>query len=274
MGQDTCAVGTCTRAARVRGWCNMHYQRWKAHGDPEAGGPPRYRVIAAGTCEVPGCGEVAKARGWCHRHYARWRKHGDPQGGRPDRRRRSEAPPPCKVEGCDAPPRGGYGWCKRHYQKWYKFGDPLAGKDYTRRGAPLRERIEARVAKTAQCWFWLGPLSRDGYGHLNVDGRAIGAHRASYMAFTGPIPEGMVIDHLCRNRACVNPEHLEAVPHEVNVQRGASSNPHTHCNKGHEFTPENTRVVQVCITCDHDARERRARRKRAARLAAIGQAAA
>lgn len=94
------------------------------------------------------------------------------------------------------------------------------------------------------------------------------------MAFVGSIPDGMVIDHLCRNRACVRPDHLEAVPQEVNVRRGASSNPHTHCRKGHEFTPENTRVVQICLTCDHDARERRARRKRAARQADGDQAAA
>lgn len=93
------------------------------------------------------------------------------------------------------------------------------------------------------CWIWKLRLDKDGYGQISVKNRKRGAHRVSYETFVGEVPEGLVIDHLCRVRACVNPEHLEAVTDEVNRERGewfiAVNAAKTHCKNGHELSGDN-----------------------------------
>ena len=91
---------------------------------------------------------------------------------------------------------------------------------------PAIERLLARVVKQLNgCWLWMGTLSR-GYAHISIGSRSDGSRRTvpghvvSYQHFVGEIPDGLELDHLCRNTACVNPEHLELVTHQVNVQRG------------------------------------------------------
>lgn len=111
-----------------------------------------------------------------------------------------------------------------------------------------RERFEAkyRVNTETGCWEWTAAIFKQGYGYglFTVAGKSRGAHRVSYELHVGPIPDGLVIDHLCRNPRCVNPAHLEAVTQAVNVHRGnglcAQNARKTHCKRGHEFTPENT----------------------------------
>lgn len=105
------------------------------------------------------------------------------------------------------------------------------------------------------CWEWQRAISGDtGYGSLWHEGRVRGAHRVFYEDLVGPIPDGLEIDHLCRNRRCVNPGHLEPVTHAENMRRGAVATA-THCKNGHEFTPENTYGRQddhgdrQCRTC-------------------------
>lgn len=97
---------------------------------------------------------------------------------------------------------------------------------------------KAKVTESG-CWQWTGHLTRDGYGSQHP-------HRTAYEEFVGPIPDGLQIDHLCRNRACCNPEHLEAVTPRQNTHRGygpAGLNARkTHCDKGHALTVENTYV--------------------------------
>lgn len=74
-------------------------------------------------------------------------------------------------------------------------------------------------ARDTDCWLWTGSANREGYGRFHYDGRPGYAHRWVYEHFFGGIPNGLEIDHLCRNKSCVNPFHLEAVPHIVNTRR-------------------------------------------------------
>ena len=124
------------------------------------------------------------------------------------------------------------------------------------------ERFWSKVKKTRSCWIWTASTYWSHgltYGHVYFYGRVRAAHRIAYIITYGFIPDGMDIDHLCRKTLCVNPKHLEPVPHRVNViDRGqgpfAERARQTHCKYGHEFTPENTyihksRKVRVCRTC-------------------------
>ena len=115
------------------------------------------------------------------------------------------------------------------------------------------------------CWVWTKSLGRDGYAKVMVKHRRHIAHRLSYETFNGPIPEGLVIDHLCRNRACVNPEHLRATTQRENVLcgegRAAVNARKTHCPSGHPYSGDNLRVRpgmygRVCKACHRINRKR------------------
>lgn len=137
---------------------------------------------------------------------------------------------------------------------------------------PLLDRIMLRVQKApppdgvaGDCWIWTGSSSeRSGsntgarYGEIMVNSVATKSHRAAYELIRGPIPEGLSLDHLCRQTLCCNPDHLEPVTHKENVLRGTSpaakNAVKTHCKNGHEFTPENTYIRpdgagRACRTC-------------------------
>lgn len=110
------------------------------------------------------------------------------------------------------------------------------------------QRFMQKIRYTAYgCWEWTASRHQWGYGYFFFEGKVTVAHRASYQLFVGPIPEGCEIDHLCRNPCCANPNHLEAVPHIVNCQRGVAgaivaemSRSKTHCPQGHPYDDENT----------------------------------
>lgn len=170
----------------------------------------------------------------------------------------------CSIDDCGKPAKC-RGWCDMHYWRWSKYGDPLRVKK------TAEERFWSKVDKNGPegCWLWTDHLGRQGYADFWVPPRPVKAHRFAYELLVGPIPEGLVIDHLCSVRHCVNPAHLEAVTQRVNVLRStnhvAAQAVATHCKRGHEFTPENTymhRGKRDCRTCHRD-QARRARRDEA-----------
>lgn len=121
-----------------------------------------------------------------------------------------------------------------------------------------------RRALGRDCWNWPARVDRDGYGRVMWNGRSCLAHRVAYEVMSGPIPDGLQLDHLCRNRACVNPAHLEPVTQAENAARGVYAR-QTHCVAGHEYTPENTYLRpngnRDCRACIRE-RSRRHRNKK------------
>lgn len=163
-------------------------------------------------CTVEACNRTHYALGYCNLHWKRWRKHGDPLVGE-----RCQ-PHPCTVEGCSrrAVARG---WCLPHYKRWQRNGTP------TPEPLSIEARFFARVSDGPDgCWNWHS-TTPGGYGTMFGPSRdqVFSPHRWAYEFMVAEIPEGLEIDHLCSNRRCVNPYHLEPVTHRVNLQRAAKS---------------------------------------------------
>jgi hypothetical protein len=122
------------------------------------------------------------------------------------------------------------------------------------------------------CWPWLGSKDSKGYGTFKIGGKrgiAAKAHRLAFELERGHVPLGLVLDHLCRNHACVNPWHLEPVTNQENVLRGRSTKSRTHCAAGHEYNEENYRYNsgsqgRYCAQCNRDKARAAYRRKVAA----------
>jgi hypothetical protein len=120
----------------------------------------------------------------------------------------------------------------------------------------VKERLAKYVHKTPEgCWMWTGYLNHKGYGRMVISKKSYRAHRVAYEQWVGPIPEGLILDHLCRNRACINPDHLEPVTWQENNWRvhGVTD---TTCRHGHEMTEENVewrarngRMYRDCREC-------------------------
>jgi len=125
----------------------------------------------------------------------------------------------------------------------------------------------SRVKKTEGCWEWMGNPDRGGYGKAKYeDGRRGGAHRAVYTYLVGPIPDGLQLDHLCRNPICVNPDHLEPVT-QIENRRRSEPCQRTHCPQGHPYEGHNLLVYnggRKCRTCREEKTRERRRLKRLA----------
>lgn len=144
-----------------------------------------------------------------------------------------------------------------------------------RRRKTLAERFHEKYEVDARgCWIWTASRTAEGYGKLaDGEGRWKRAHRIAYELFVGPVSEGLEIDHLCGQPSCVNPEHLEAVTHRVNLLRGGSfaakNDAATHCPHGHPYDAENTyrgaKGERICLACKRQRGRDYMRRKRASR---------
>jgi hypothetical protein len=122
---------------------------------------------------------------------------------------------------------------------------------------PVAERIQKFIIPepNSGCHLWLGSMNEFGYGKIGRGGKyggATKAHLVCYEIANGPVPKGMELDHLCRNPACVNPDHLEPVTRRENILRGSGPKitkarhaARTHCRNGHELTPENTMIRKL-----------------------------
>lgn len=130
-------------------------------------------------------------------------------------------------------------------------------------------RLSVKVEASGDCWVFTGFRGSDGYPRLSLgfgrQKRSVLAHRVVYEMLREPIPADLQLDHLCRNRACINPAHLEPVTSRVNTLRGVSPSAlnaaKTHCKRGHRFDEKNTRLrpggVRACRECERYRRRRR-----------------
>lgn len=115
--------------------------------------------------------------------------------------------------------------------------------------AKKRLLSKIKIDTKTLCWNWIGYISKNGYGKIAYNQSTytgFEAHRLSYILFKGKLNSTLQLDHLCRNRSCVNPDHLEEVTKKENIMRGIGigvrNKAKTHCPQGHEYTPENTRI--------------------------------
>jgi len=138
-------------------------------------------------------------------------------------------------------------------------------------------RFWQKVALQGECWVWIAAINKQtGYGAFSINKRMVSSHRFAYESMVGEIPPELMLDHLCRNRRCVNPFHLDPVTAKVNAQRGANADggvgaammrAKTHCPQGHPLSGTNLyrspNKRRVCRTCRRASTERtRARRRK------------
>ncbi len=155
--------------------------------------------------------------------------------------------------------------CSMHYKRWRLYGDVNANMRNDRDPA---ERFwgSVGVGHPAGCWWWEGQINSNGYGIFMVGRRSLGeartviAHRFAYESLVALIPDGLQLDHLCLNRRCVNPDHLQPVSAGENTRRSWPAR-RRYCKRGHEYTPENTYITpstgrRSCHACRRLLRER------------------
>lgn len=172
---------------------------------------------------MPDCDNTGQTRrGYCEPHYRKFRRWGDPLGSAP------EPVTTCSVPSCPTVGQTRRGMCQVHYRRSTLTGYPalaapvrIVGDDDTRFWSYVDKNgpLPAKAEWLGICWLWTGYVNPDGYGKIRVGGRVIGAHQMAFELIIGAVPQGLELDHLCRNTVCVRPDHLEPVTAGENVRR-------------------------------------------------------
>lgn len=177
----------------------------------------------------------------------------------------------CIVPNCTSPIKySGPGWCAKHYQRWKKFGTTDLPVRTVDRAALMWVKLDV-----ADCWLFTGWRCAGGYGRFWSGAKLVQAHRWVWEYLVGPIPDGLELDHLCRQRACCNPDHLEAVTPRVNTFRSRAVSTQnavkTHCPQGHPYAGENlivryrpAGIERRCRACVRETGQRYRARQKAA----------
>lgn len=120
---------------------------------------------------------------------------------------------------------------------------PATCDDLRLGGTDVSVRFWSKVDASGDCWLWVAGRTPNGYGKFKIAGQSLGAHRVAWRLLVGPIPDGLAIDHLCKVKRCVNPDHLEPVTPRSNVMRSSSwaarQAGQTHCKRGHPLSGPN-----------------------------------
>lgn len=189
-------------------------------------------------CSVEGCTSPAKVRGLCRGHYQRFQRTKVWPTTPLERKQPGRI---CDVPGCGRP-NDSKGLCHSHYAELVRTGrrptEPIV------RLSPAQRFATHVRPGPVGCLLWTGSTGGDGrYGSFSIGGKLVRAHRWAYEQEHGPIPDGLVLDHLCRVTLCVNPAHLEPVTQRENVLRGEAPSAlnavKTHCDKGHPLDGDN-----------------------------------
>lgn len=157
-------------------------------------------------CSIDGCEGKFYARSWCEKHYSRWRIHGDPLVLKIQKRPEDGL---CTVNGCHKE-YSANGYCVAHRTRLKRTGEVKSDVPIQHRYFDPKVGFEERTEWRGDCLEWNG-MKIGGYGRLKIGGRPVPAHRYAWERENGPIPEGMVIDHICHNPACCNVKHLRVV---------------------------------------------------------------
>lgn len=158
----------------------------------------------------------------------------------------------CTIDGCSIERKTSKLYCEKHRGRIRRHGDPtIALKDHT--PAVERWKYSYKVDEKTGCWIWqrAGSVEFGGYGGIsNGRGNFTAAHKFVYEQVVGPVPDGLELDHLCENKGCVNPEHLEPVTHSENVRRAyASTNPGPRTDH-HAYMRETMRKRRAALRSD------------------------